>query len=374
MTIAAANQGRFGAAFEWLGVERAWTRTRGSPDVVIGIVDEGVQVDHPLIGPNIHKDLTPNPATSGSYEIPGTHAAGVAAGRESDVERFSGVAPGARILPVRFTTGMGPQALDLAHAIEYAVEMGACIVNISHAGNVTLGAVQRAIQYAAARNVLVVCSALESQGDAPRSDVTDRVPNQINVLSIDDQFRPLTACTPENAHLAAPGFARVPHWRGSGHSVLVGPAIGAPYVTGCAALVKALNPSWGYHEIKEHLLASGTAHPSLAGSCQTGSVLNVANAVLGPIQLATDAKTLIWSSLNDASIEWKLRYRAALCVNAVALYRPHGDEHWRELAFARAGAMRMTIPASALRRSSGMLRIACRESNFHSEEIALTIR
>jgi subtilisin family serine protease len=374
MTIAAANQGRFGAAFEWLGVERAWTRTRGSPDVVIGIVDEGVQVDHPLIGPNIHKDLTPSPAAAGSHEIPGTHAAGVAAGRESDVERFSGVAPGARILPVRFTTGMGPQALDLAHAIEYAVEMGACIVNISHAGNVTLGTVQRAIQYAAARNVLVVCSAVEAQGETPRSDVTDRVPNQINVLSVDDQFRPLTACAPENAHLAAPGFARVPHWRGSGHSVLVGPAIGAPYVTGCAALVKALNPSWGYHEIKEHLLASGTAHPLLAGSCQTGSVLNVANAVLGPIELVTDAKTLTWSSLNDASIEWKLRYRAALCVNAVALYRPHGDEHWRELAFARAGALRMTIPANALRRSSGMLRVACRESNFHSEEIALTIR
>jgi subtilisin family serine protease len=374
MTTAAAKQGRFGAAFEWLGVERAWTRTRGSPDVVIGIVDEGVQTDHPLIGPNIHKELAPHAIPSGSHEIPGTHAAGVAAGRESDVERFSGVAPQARILPVRFTTGVGPQALDLAHAIEYAVEMGACIVNISYAGNVALGAVRRAIQYAAARNALVVCSAVESSGAGGSSEITDRVPNQINVLSIGEQFQPLTICGRDGAHLAAPGFARVPHWRGSGHSVLVGPAIGAPYVTGCAALVKALNPSWGYHEIKEHLLASGTVHPALDGKCQTGSVLNVANAVLGPIELKTDTKALTWSSLNDASIEWTLRYRAALCTNAVALYRPHGDEHWRELAFARAGALRMNIPASALRRSSGTLRVACRESNFYSEEVPLTIR
>ena len=373
MTTAAARQGRFGAAFEWLGVERAWTRTRGSPDVVIGIVDEGVQTDHPLIGPNIHKELAPHVLPSGSHEIPGTHAAGVAAGRESDVEQFSGVAPQARILPVRFTTGVGPQALDLAHAIEYAVEMGACIVNISHAGNVALGAVRRAIQYAAARNVLVVCSA-EASGAGVSDEITDRVPNQINVLSIDEQFQPLTASGRDGAHLAAPGFARVPHWRGSGHSVLVGPAIGAPYVTGCAALIKALNPSWGYHELKEHLLASGTIHAALDGKCQTGSVLNVANAVLGPIEVAVDTKALTWSSLNDASIEWKLRYRAALCTNAVALYRPHGDEHWRELAFARAAALRMNIPANMLRRSSGTLRIACRESNFHSEEVALTIR
>ena len=37
--------------------------------------------------------------------------------------------------------------------------MGACIVNVSPTGEVAEPAVQRAIQYAAARNVLVVCSA-----------------------------------------------------------------------------------------------------------------------------------------------------------------------------------------------------------------------
>lgn len=374
MTIAAANQGRFGAAFEWLGVERAWTRTRGSPDVVIGIVDEGVQVDHPLLGPNIQRDIAHLPASSGRHEIPGTHAAGVAAGRHSDVECFSGVAPGARILPVRFATATAPLALDLAHAIEYAVEMGACIVNLSHAGDVTAAAVERAIQYAAARNVLVVCAANEPRGPVKRGEVDDPVPNQINVLSIGEQFQPLISCPREGAHIAAPGLARVPHWRGSGHSVLIGAAIGAAYVSGCAALVKSMNPAWGYHELKEHLLASGTAHAELAGKCQTGSVLNIAHAVLGPIELAGDAKSLTWSSLNDTLLEWKLRYRAALCVNATALYRPHGDQHWRELGTARAAALKMTIPSSELRRSSGTLRIACRESNFHSEEIPLTIR
>lgn len=366
MMISAANQGRFGAAFEWLGVERAWARTRGSAAVVIGIVDEGVQLDHPLLGPNIQKDLGHLPASAGAHEIPGTHAAGVAAGRQSDVERFSGVAPESRILPVRFTTGLGPQALNLAQAIEYAVEMGACIVNVSQAGDIAAGVVQRAIQYAAARDVLVVCSAIDAQNAS--------VPNQLNVLSVGEKFQPIAACARDTAHLAAPGFARVPHWRGAGHSVLIGPAIGAPYVSGCAALVKALNPSWGFHELKEHLLASGTRHPELAAHCQTGSLLNVANAVLGPLELAEESKFLTWSSLSDASLHWKLRYRAALCANAVALFRPQGDEHWRELGSARADALQMTIPASVLRRSSGTLRIACRESNFHADDISLTIR
>jgi len=372
MMIPAANQGRFGAAFEWLGVERAWNRTRGSADVVIGIVDEGVQVDHPLLGPNIQRDLAHNPASAGSHEISGTHAAGVAAGRFSEVQCFSGVAPDSRILPVRFTSGTGPQALDLAHAIEYAVEMGACILNVSPAGVADTPAVQRAIQYAAVRNVLVVRSAVDANGPVALDD-EDRVPNQINVLSLGEQGQPLASCARQSAHLAAPGFARVPQWRGSGHSVFFGNSIGAAYVSGCAALVKTLNPAWGYLEIKEHLLASSTALPALEGRCQTGAVLNVANAVLGPIELAGDARVLSWASLNDQVLEWKLRYRAAFCANAVALFRPHGDAHWRELATAHASALRMTIPGVALRRSTGTLRIACRESNFHAEEIALTI-
>lgn len=372
MTIPAVSQGRFGAAFDWLGIERAWQRTRGSADVVIGIVDEGVQVDHPLLGPNIQLDLAHNPASGGSHEIAGTHAAGVVAGRLSEVERFSGVAPEARILPVRFSNGTGPQALDLAHAIEYAVEMGSCIVNVSPFGEIGEPAVQRAIQYAAARNVLVVCSAPDASSPVALAN-DDRVPNQINVLSIGEQWQPMASCARQSAHLAAPGFARVPQWRGSGHSTLLGNAIGAAYVSGCAALIKTLNPAWGYHEIKEHLVASCDLRPELEGRCQTGAVLNVANAVLGPIDLAGDSRPVTWPSLNDAVLEWKLRYRSSLCAHVVALFRPRGDTHWRELAVARAGALKMTIPGDALRRGSGTLRIACRESNFSSDEVALTI-
>ena len=365
--------GSLGAAFEWLGVQRAWTRTRGNRAVVIAIVDEGVQSDHPLLGPNIQRDLAHHPVSADADEIPGTHAAGVAAGRHSDVENFSGVAPGARILPVRFTTRAGTQAFDLPHAIEYAVEMGACIINLSHAADLFAPGVQRAIQYAATRNTLVVCSA--RGGRAPPREV--EVPNIIRVLPVGADARP----HPDHgqpdrtaAHLAAPAFARVPHWRGSGHATIEGAALAAPYVSGCAALVKSVNPGWGYLEIKEHLLASGAPQPTLADHCASGHLLDVAQAVLGPLENAGDTGTLSWSPLNDAVLHWRLRYRPALCVNVVALYRPHGDAHWRELATARASTLRMTVPSSALRRSSGTLRLACRESNFHAEDIEVTIR
>jgi hypothetical protein len=370
MTMASAGTGRFGAAFDRLGVEHAWTRTRGSPDVVIGIVDRGVQLDHPLLGPNIRRDLVPPALSADSHEINGTHAAGVAAGRHSDADDFSGVAPDSRLLPVRFHAEGGPQELDLAHAIEYAVERGACIVNISAAGDLSRPATQRAVQYAATRNVLVVCAAAGPADPA----IDETLPNLLRVLPVGEDLAPLPDYSTAVAHLAAPAFARVPHWRGSGHAAITAAGLGAPYVSGCAALVRALNPGWGYHEIKEHLMVSGVCEPGLSDRCRDGRVLHVANAVRGPLAPVDGALCLSWSSLNDAELRWTLRYRASLCAQVVALYRPHGDQHWRELAFARAGALRMTIPAEQLRRSTGTLRLACRDSNFHCDDVELTIR
>jgi subtilisin family serine protease len=368
MTSSAAAHDRFGTAFGLLGVERAWQRTRGSSAVVIGIVDQGVQLDHPLLGPNIQQEHAHHAGVAGEHDIPGTHAAGVAAGRSCDTEKFSGVAPESRILPVRYSNGTGRQGLDLAHAIEYAVEMGAHVVNVGHEADLGTPAAHRALQYAATRNVLVVCAA--PRRAPPTGEAAP--PNLISVVSLNDRFEPFEerAC----ADIAAPGFARVPHWRGTGHTLLENAAVGAPYVSGCAALVKALNPGWGYHELREHLLVSGTSRPGLAEISCEGRVLDVANAVLGPLELATDAGTLQWSSLNDALLSWKLRYRSAYCINAVALYRPHGDDHWRELAYSRASSLHMVVPAASLRRSSGTLKIASREANFCTQEIALTIR
>jgi subtilisin family serine protease len=369
MDFDAAGPGRFGTAFAHLGIERAWTRTRGG-QVVIGIVDRGVQADHPLLVSNIRREPAHALSPTGEHEIPGTHAAGVAAGRSCDVEKFAGVAPEARILPVRIGSGVGAQAPDLAHAIEYAAEMGASIINVASDSDWSSPAVMRAVQYAAARNALVVCPADATPPGQSRL-AHDALPNLLTVAPVCELGESPNYSPP--ADIAAPAFARVPQWRGNGHVTVRDAALGAPYVSGCAALVKAQNPGWGYLELKEHLLASATLFPALAHASSAGRALSVANAVLGPLELASESN-LQWSSLNDAVVRWSLRYRSAYCAQVSVLYRPDGDDHWRELASGRAGTRQLTVPAEAMRRSSGTMRLACRASNFHSDEVALTIR
>jgi hypothetical protein len=369
MATVAGSQGRFGTAFDWLGIERAWLRTRGQADVCIGIVDQGVQRDHPLLSANLRRDHSIHAAAQDSDEIAGTQAAGVAAGMTSEQDHFSGVAPEARILPVRFALRPGPRSLDVAHAIEYAAEMGASVIYLSHLADLSTASVLRAIQYAATRNALVVCTARH----ALRPAQAELAPNLISVLAVDERRAPLERSPAGAVHLAAPGFARVPEWRGSGAVSVVGASLGAAYVSGCAALIKSLNPGLGYLDIKEHLLASAMPCHELRDLCRTGALLDVGQAVLGPIEHAGDARPLSWSSLTDVELQWNLRYRSSLCANIVALFRPAGDEHWRELGHARARDLRMTIPSGTLRRASGTLRIASRDSNFFAEDRALTI-
>ena len=227
MTIAAANQGRFGAAFEWLGVERAWTRTRGSPDVVIGIVDEGVQLDHPLLGPNIQKDLDP-PPHRGRQPRDSRHPRRRRRRRARERRgaifwRRAGLAHPARAVHDRHRT---PGARSRAR---HRIRGGDGRMHRQHLARGRHRARRRAARHQVCRRAQCaggVFGAREAVAAARPA------PNQINVLSIGEKFQALSSCPLEAAHLAAPGFARVPHWRGSGHSVLVGPAIGAPYVSG----------------------------------------------------------------------------------------------------------------------------------------------
>ena len=189
----------------------------------------------------------------------------------SEVERFSGVAPDARILPVRFTqrhrpAGARPRA---RHRIR--------------GGNGRLHHQRLARRRSRATRR---CSAPSSTPPRamcwwcvrrPTRAARWRWPTMIACPTRSTCCRSASNGSRWRAAHASlriwprPGFARVPQWRGSGHSTLLGNAIGAAYVSGCAALVKTLNPAWGYHEIKEHLLASSTSHPELEGRCQTAA-------------------------------------------------------------------------------------------------------
>jgi subtilisin family serine protease len=110
----------------------AWETARGR-GAVIAILDSGVAVNHPDLRANVGRgayDAVHGVRGPGEPHDHGTWVAGVAAAAGGNGEGISGVAPEARILPVRVCGATCP-ASAVADGIRYAVRRGADVINMS---------------------------------------------------------------------------------------------------------------------------------------------------------------------------------------------------------------------------------------------------
>jgi subtilisin family serine protease len=111
----------------------AWSITRGSPATIIAVLDDGVEISHPDLAPNVSplgRDFTQLPSAAGaepraSTDNHGTAVAGVAAARGDNALGISGACPLCTILPVRV---YGSSNIATAAAFQYAVDAGADII------------------------------------------------------------------------------------------------------------------------------------------------------------------------------------------------------------------------------------------------------
>lgn len=115
--------------------EEAWETSRGE-GVVIAVIDDGVDVDHEELagdGKVVHpRDVTqgtdnPRPKDTNYAENHGTACAGVACAEGA--HGASGVAPGARLMPIRLVSNLGSQAE--AEAFAWAADNGADVISCS---------------------------------------------------------------------------------------------------------------------------------------------------------------------------------------------------------------------------------------------------
>ena len=294
---------------------RAWAITLGDPDVLVAIVDSGVDVTHPQLAAAIRVNAGEIPAngldddgngyaddvtgwdfadddadTFDPFAIThGTPVAGLVAGATT------GLAPGVSLLPVKVFSNSGIDPDFEAVAIEgiyYAIDQGADVIQIAWTMGGTPGAAFDAVFAAAeAAGVVVVVAA---GNDAQDLDATPEYPASyptvITVAGTDryDRFVDLTplfvsASGPATVELAAPTekltttvpLANDP----DGEALFTGTSAAAPLVSATVALMLSANLALTPPEVRAILAASGDALPSLAGRV-SGGRLNAGNAVL----------------------------------------------------------------------------------------------
>ncbi|WP_107103679.1 MULTISPECIES: type VII secretion-associated serine protease mycosin [unclassified Streptomyces] len=253
-------------------LDELWQDTKGK-GVRVAVIDTGVDDVNPQLsgavdakaGKDFLKPDKKNPGfgdelrgkTDGTVDDVGhgTKVAGIIAARPGDGTGFVGLAPEARIIPIRQNDEKNSGKSDtMALAIDWAVKQKAHVINISQDTTQPLDAdspMGLAIARAIRANVVVVASAGNDGMDgASRKTYPAAFPGVLAVASSDrNNERAAFSQSGTFVGVAAPGVDIVSTVPGGGQCVDNGTSFSAPYVAGVAALLRAKHPDWTVAQI-----------------------------------------------------------------------------------------------------------------------------
>ncbi|MBV9329414.1 MAG: S8 family serine peptidase [Chloroflexi bacterium] len=295
--------------FQWnlrrIGMERAWDLRPDASDVIVAVLDTGVDLMHPDLRANLMTDAgydflddAPSPQDDESH---GTAVAGIIGALGNNHEGVTGVAWHVKILPIKAlnSQGRGPDSA-MVKAIMYAADNGARIINISSTGTRYSAALETAVQYAQDKGALIVAAAGNTGNGDNAVDYPAAFDGVLAVAATDPKDQ-LASFSQRQSYvsLAAPGVD-VPStaWAGAGRGLYAsqsGTSIAAPHVSGAAAILWALRPDLSAGDIANALL-NNTDKVSSSDPGYGAGILNVARAVaalrLGVASPGTDTVAL----------------------------------------------------------------------------------
>jgi membrane-anchored mycosin MYCP len=250
---------------------RLWPLTRGEGQLV-AVIGTGVDAQNTQFAPG---QLEGGSGTERSdCDGRGTIAAGIVGAQPDSSTTFAGVAPGAHLLPIRYTEGAGSSASDggggdpgaLAGAIDTAVDRHASVVLIAVPAAFDNPALTGAVARARSSGAVVVSAASATQQGA-RSYPT-ATPGVLSVGSVNPAGEPVQTEAGDYVGVAAPGAELVSTSAGAGGAVahrwpVTDPGLAAAYVAGVAALVRAYHPDLTGDQVVTRLEL--TAHRASSG-------------------------------------------------------------------------------------------------------------
>ncbi|MDX6677263.1 MAG: hypothetical protein QOE31_1315 [Solirubrobacteraceae bacterium] len=386
-----------------IGAPEAWTQSTGS-GVLVAILDTGVQLDHPDLAANIwtnpneipgngidddHSGIIDDVHGANMFNLSanvnddhghGTHVAGIVAARQGNGIGGSGLAPNAKILPVKVLDSTMTGTTDtLALGIHYAVDRGAKILNVSVNTDAATDVVKEAVRYAGAHGAIIVASAgnngrdIDSSPSYPAS-LTDPAVFSVGATNAAGLLWSLSNTGLLSVDLAAPGDHIASTARGSSYQSRTGTSAAAPFVSASLALLSAARPDLPMSALRDAIAAS-TRRTSALSSLLGGGRLDVAAAmhrVLGAswragattastavakLRLTTRARTragrrvtLRWTPTNAVGVDsWRVsldgRVVATLPADTAGVSRrisKVGRHTWRVVGFGAANAKVVT--------------------------------
>ena len=314
-----------------IGAVEAWEHTTGSSEIIVAIIDTGVDYTHEDLADNmwenpnpsnVHHDLHGARWTNGDGTLTsgdpmdenshGTHTAGTVGAVGNNELGVVGVNWDVRLMALRFMDEDGKGVVaDAIAAIEYAMDHGAHVINASWGTDEYSESLRAILHEAAEANVLFVASAGNRNKDndeEPFYPASFDAPNIIAVASSTDKDARSSFSNwgKDSVHVAAPGSrikSALPDNRYGNKS---GTSMAAPHVAGAAALFLSLNPGASHRLVKQRILETVTPLDAWEDLVQTGGRLNAGALVGGAVPTGELTVSIEPDEAVDAGARWRV--------------------------------------------------------------------
>ncbi len=247
---------------DMLDAQRAWRVSTGE-GVTVAVIDSGVAAGHPDLKGQILPglDLVRPEGGDGTLDEAGhgTTVAGLIAGRSDDGDGVIGLAPGAKVLPIRVLNAKNEykNPAVVAEAIVWAVDSGAKVINLSLGSSLESPLLADAIDYAFAKDVVVVaCVGNALPGGSSQIWHPAREPGVLAVTAVRADGRLWgDALTGAETVIAAPGSGLLGA-RPDGYAQVEGTSFAAPLVSAAAALIRSRSPEMSAANVVQRLIST----------------------------------------------------------------------------------------------------------------------
>jgi serine protease len=329
-----------GTAGADIDVTRAWNITTGSASNVVGVVDTGVDYNHPDLAGNIWSapaSFTVNigglnitcPAGSHGFNAltnscdpkddnnHGTHVSGTIGARGNNGTGVTGINWTASIMGLKFLSASGSGSTTGAiNAIDFAIQakqrFGAAadvrVLSNSWGGGGFSQSLLNKINQANGNRMLFVAAAgnANSNNDSVAFYPANyNAPNVVSVAATDNKdlrasFSNFGANT---VHLGAPGVSILSTTMNNGFAFFNGTSMATPHVSGVAALV--LSACWmETATLKSLLLGTVDAVASMSGITVTGGRLNASKALVACTSPASPTNLIASAGTAQVALQW----------------------------------------------------------------------
>ncbi len=361
-------------ALESINVRAAWARSEGQSDVVVAVVDSGIDLVHEDFAdaagkePRLWRNWGETPGNTAdddrngvkddywgaSYHDRvegsdfrnlhghGTLVAGIIGGRAQN-GRPGGVAKRVRLMPVRVLDADNKgSSWGVARGIRYAATQGAHIINASLQTECDDLAVRRAVQSAEHVGSVVVAAAGNGSNQGRDIDIAASFPGSIDnpaLLAVgatdrNNQKLGTSNFGKRSVDLGAPGQHVPGPWPGVSMVSKTGTSFAAPLVSGGLVLLAPLTPQWNWQQRAEYLVATARPiKPSLAPYFRGRGLLDMDRATTAPVTVTEPRALDRWENGYIRNVAWDARGAPGACVYLdVWFSRDGGQTYLQRLA------------------------------------------